>query len=90
MGFVLELAELLAVGFEPAVEGKAEGAFDSLEVVAAVPDFGVASGDDLGAEGVGSVEHGCGEGPAVATDEVGDGLRRASGETVGHDPSIGP
>ena len=84
MGFVLELAELFAVGFEPAVEGEAEGAFDAGEVAAAVGDLGVAGGDGAGAPaspGGGGIvgagrEGGRGEGTAVAADEVGDGLFR--------------
>lgn len=97
VGFVLELAELFAVGFEPAVEGEAERAFDAGEVAAAVGDLGVTGGDGPGAPaptgGRGIVgagrEGGCGKGAAVAADEVGDGLFGAAGETIGHEPSIG-
>ena len=96
MGFVLELAELFAVGFEPAVEGEAEGAFDAGEVAAAVGDLGVAGGDGAGAPaspGGGGIvgagrEGGRGEGTAVAADEVGDGLFRVWREAVGHPDSI--
>ena len=89
VSFVLELAELFAVGFEPAVEGEAEGAFDPLEVAAAVGDLGGADGDGPGAK-VRGVDRGRGEErAAVAADQVGDGLSGTGGETVGHEPSIG-
>ncbi len=97
VGFVGELAELFAVGFEPAVEGEVQRAFDAGEVAAAVGDLGVAGGDGSGApafSGGGGIvgagrEGGCGEGTAVAADEVGDGLFRGWRETVGHPDSIG-
>lgn len=96
VGFVGELAELFAVGFEPAVEGEAERAFDAGKVAAAVGDLGVTGGDGsrapASAGGGGIVgagrEGGCGEGTAMAVDEVGDGLFRGWRETVGHADSI--
>lgn len=88
VGFVGELAELLAVGFEPAIEGEAERALDALEVAAAVGDFGAADRDGAGAE-VHGVECGRRAGAAVAADQLGDGLCRAYGEAVGHVGSIG-
>lgn len=88
MCFVGELAELLAVGLEPAVEGEAEDALDAEEVAAAVGDLGAAERDGAGAE-VFDVDGGRGEGVAVAADQVGDGLFRVKGETVGHGSNIG-
>jgi len=88
VGFVGELAELFAVGLEPAVERKAEGAFDAEEIAAAMGDLGAAERDGAGAE-VLDVDDGSGEGAAVAADQVGDGLFRVQGETVGHGNSIG-
>lgn len=88
VGFVGELAELFAVGLEPAVEGEAEGTFDPVEVAATVRHLGAADRDSAGAE-VLDVDRGGGEGAAGAADQVGDGLLGAKGETVGHCPSIG-
>ena len=61
VGFVGELAELLAVGLEPAVEGEAEDAFDAEEVAAAVRDLGAAERDGASTE-VLDVDDGCGGG----------------------------
>lgn len=88
VGFVGGLAELFAVGLEPAVEGEAEGAFDAEEVATAVRDLGAAERNGAGAE-VFDVDDGCRERAAVAADQVGDGLFRVKGETVGHEDSIG-
>ena len=88
VGFVGELAELFAVGLEPAVEAEAEGAFNPLEIVAPVGDLGTADRDGAGAE-VFDVGFGSAEGAAAEADQLGDGLFRATGETVGHGDSIG-
>jgi hypothetical protein len=88
VGFVGELAELFAVGLEPAVEGEAEDALDSLEVAASMGDLGAAEGDGAGAE-VLDVDREYGKRAAVAADQVGDGLFRVKRETVGHGDSIG-
>ena len=94
VGFVRELAELFAVGLEPAIEAEAEGAFDPLEVAAAVRDLGAAERDGAGAE-VLDIDGGRGKGTAVAADQLGDwkrggdSLRSAMGEAVGHCVSIG-
>jgi hypothetical protein len=75
VGFVGKLSELFAVGLEPAVEGEAEGALDSLEVAAAMGDLGAAQRDGARAK-VFDGDDGLGERAAVVADQLGDGLFR--------------